>query len=485
MRFNHLSRVVRSIGFRLTLWNSAIIVLCGAATLLGLRVGLYRALLSEADSGLLDDLIEVERSLHDEQIHGGNAREEFERKAESHVHHAWFAQLFESQGNESWSTKGRPAEGAKLSADGTNLQPRTMGEYRLVSQRLEAPIDGVQSIQVGMSLRSIDEQLARADWISFPIALTILAVAPALGFWLSQRATRPLRDIVESISRIRENDLGERLPIRGSWDEIDHLSVKINDLLDRLSSFLRSNRDFVTNAAHEIRSPLAAIHGSVEYALSHQRTEGEYKELLGDMMDRTHALTSMVNQLLFLAEAETDRLRTNTEVLDLLALAEKTVSMFEALAESKFIKLEIVHRDRVLAKADARHMSQVVMNLVDNAIKFTDLGGRIEVEVRRDADRQVAVLVVRDSGMGIAADELPHVFERFYRGKFARHQRQGTGLGLSICKAIVTASGGRISVSSKVGLGTEFCVELLEAVQPPSTSAANGSINPTQVSLLS
>ncbi|MBY0589245.1 HAMP domain-containing protein [bacterium] len=484
MHFSHLSRVSRSIGFRLTLWNSLIIVLCGAATLLGLRVGLYRALLSEADNGLLDDLLEVERTLNDQQLVGGDAREVLERKAESHVHHAWFVQLFNAGNNEQWGSRGRP-DGISLKPNGIDAIPRTSGEYRMVSQKFESPIQGVHSIQVGMSLRSIDGQMTRADWIAFPIAISILAVAPALGFWLSQRATRPLRDMIDSIARIRENDLGGRLPIRGAGDEIDHLSVKINDLLDRLGLYLRSNRDFVTNAAHEIRSPLAAIHGSVEYALSHHRSEAEYKELLGDMMERTHALTSMVNQLLFLAEAESDRLRVSTDVLDLLSLAEKTVSMFEALAESKFIKLELVNGEKVFAKADARHMSQVVMNLVDNAIKFTDLGGRIEVEVRRDVQRSVAVLVVRDSGMGIGPDELPHVFDRFYRGKFARYQRQGTGLGLSICKSIVTASGGRISVSSKIGEGTEFRVELVEAVQPPLNPSSSSLMSPAQSSLLS
>jgi signal transduction histidine kinase len=433
-------------------------------------VGLYRALISEADNILLDDLIEVERVLNDQQLSGGDSTIEIERKAESRVHNAWFAQLMSASGKEQWSTLGRPSRLINLPTS-IRSQPMTHGDYRLVTQVLESPIDGVGAIRVGMSLRSVNEQMARNDWIAFPITLAVLGIAPALGFWLSQRATRPLRDMIGATARIREQDLNDRLPIRGSGDEIDHLSEKINDLLDRLGMYLRNNRDFVTNAAHEIRSPLAAIHGSVEYALSHHRTEPEYKELLGDMMDRTHALTSMVNQLLFLAEAETDRLRVGHESVDLLSVAEKVVDMFEALAESKFIKLELIKGDRVWAKADSRHMNQVVMNLVDNAIKFTDIGGRVELEVRRDNDKQTAVLVVRDSGMGISAEELPHVFERFYRGKFARHQRQGTGLGLSICKSIVTVSGGRISVSSQLGEGTEFRVELLQAASPsPSGS---------------
>ncbi len=449
-----------------------IIVLCVSATLLALRVGLYRALLSEVDNILLDDLIEVERVLNDQQLTGGDPNIEIERKAESRVHNAWFAQFMNVSGKEEWSTLGRPSRFTSLPVTNRS-QPITHGDYRLVTQVLESPIEGVGAIRVGMSLRSLDEQVSRNDWIAFPIALAVIGVAPALGFWLSQRATRPLRDMIDATARIREQDLNDRLPIRGSGDEIDHLSEKINDLLDRLGMYLRNNRDFVTNAAHEIRSPLAAIHGSVEYALSHNRTEVEYKELLGDMMDRTHALTSMVNQLLFLAEAETDRLRIGHESVDLLSVVEKVIDMFEALAESRFIKIELIKGEHVWAKADARHMNQVVMNLVDNAIKFTDIGGRVELEVRRDDEKQTAILVVRDSGMGISAEELPYVFERFYRGKFARHQRQGTGLGLSICKSIVTVSGGRISVSSQLGQGTEFRVELLQAVSPsPSGSMA-------------
>jgi signal transduction histidine kinase len=477
MRFNRLSRLFRSIGFRLTLWNSLIIVLCVSGTLLALRVGLYRALLTEADNILLDDLIEVERVLADQQLSGGDPRIEIERKAESRIHNAWFAQLLDATGKEKWSTLGRSSRFVDLPLTDQSY-PVTQGDYRIVSQVLESPIQGVGAIRVGMSLRSVGEQVTRNDWIAFPVALAVVGVAPALGFWLSQRATRPLRDMIESTARIREQDLNDRLPIRGAGDEIDHLSEKINDLLDRLGTYLRNNRDFVTNAAHEIRSPLAAIHGSVEYALSHNRTVPEYKELLGDMMDRTHALTSMVNQLLFLAEAETDRLRVGHESVDLLSVVEKIIDMFEALAESKFIKIELIKGDRVWAKADPRHMNQVVMNLVDNAIKFTDIGGRVELEVRRDDEKQTAILVVRDSGRGISADELPHIFERFYRGKFARHQRQGTGLGLSICKSIVTASGGRISVSSRPGEGTEFRVELWQGVSPlPPSSIVTAAIS--------
>jgi signal transduction histidine kinase len=296
--------------------------------------------------------------------------------------------------------------------------------------------------------------------------------------------------MIRTTARLRPGELGQRMPIRGTGDELDSLARTINGLLDRITSYLKQEHDFLANAAHDLRTPLAAIRSSVEVALSGRRTEAEYHELLALVIDQCSALQTLVNQLLLLAETDADRLQTDPEPVALDQVVARATEMFEAVAEFHGIELRTAGLAPALVAGNRHHLRQVVNNLLDNAIKFTaanlpaqaepgtnggpparESGGRptIDVELVRDDQRQQVRLRVTDGGIGIAAEHLPHIFERFYRSDKVRGRdsaTHGNGLGLSICKAIVEAHSGTIQVRSQLGHGTVFIVNLPLAASP-------------------
>jgi signal transduction histidine kinase len=326
--------------------------------------------------------------------------------------------------------------------------------------------EGPLELRVGSARDFIDRDVLLLSEL-IALALAVIAVAaPLIGYWLAGRATRPLATILRTTARLRPDRLAERLPLRGSGDELDRLSATINGLLDRIAAHLQRQRDFVANAAHELRSPLAAVRTSVEVALDHDRTPAEYRELLADVAEECDGLGGLVNQLLLLAEGDSGLLRPAGRVrLD--KVVARAVDMFRGSAEQGGIRLEAPALPPAEVAGDERHLRQVVNNLLDNAVKFTPPGGRVSVELglsppagRRPVE---AVLWVADTGEGIPPEHLPHVFERFYRADRARARDRpgaGNGLGLSICQTIVTAYGGRIDAASRPGRGTVMTVVL-------------------------
>ena len=198
-------------------------------------------------------------------------------------------------------------------------------------------------------------------------------------------------------------------------------------------------------------------------ALDRLRTPEEYAGLLTDVAEECSRLTNLVNRLLLLAEGDAGRLAARDQVAQLDKVIRESVNMFEAVAESKGVELKIVNLPAVSATGEEYHLRQVVRNLIDNAIKFTPAAGRVTVDLVADRDKKQARLHVKDSGIGIPAEDLPRIFERFYRGDRSRCRDNtpgGSGLGLAICKAIVTALHGTIDVKSHPGHGSSFTVTL-------------------------
>ncbi|HEY5314298.1 MAG TPA: ATP-binding protein, partial [Pirellulales bacterium] len=291
----------------------------------------------------------------------------------------------------------------------------------------------------------------------------VLLVSPLGGYWLAGRATRPLARIIDTTARLHPSNLEERLQIRGTRDELDRLSQTVNALLDRIAAYISQNRQFTANAAHELRSPLAAIQNSLEVGLNADRSAEEYHELLGETLEECGVLRDLVNQMLLLAESDAGRLEVSPDPFRLDLVAQKSHEMFVGVAEAADLRLRLdCQGPPVLIYGDANRLRQVVNNLIDNAIKFSQAGGTITVSVHREHARH-AVLEVADTGIGIAAEDLPHVFERFYRGDKSRQRKDrsgGTGLGLSICSSIAAAHNGTIKVESTLGQGTTVTVTL-------------------------
>jgi heavy metal sensor kinase len=472
-RLNTLRHTLR---FRLMMWNAVVVGLTTVIALFGLRIGVRFALLREIDALLKEDLQEVALAIPDvysptsEVLH-----EELNRKALGHNAHRWYVRFIADDGEEIWASRNTPTPRPGFPND-ADFSPATLGEFRVMQYRernMPAPI----TIRVGASLSLMHENLTQVDRLVFFVMGGVCLAAPLLGYWLAGRTTGFLRQTIRTTTQLHPDQLQERLPIRGTGDELDQLAQAFNLLLDRIARHLQERRDFLANAAHDLRTPLAAIRSSVEVALSSQRSCDEYQELLDGVIEEGAALETLVNQLLLLSETEAEGLKQRGTRFALDEVVLKAIDMFEAVADAKGVRMLRQQVDHVLVEGNRQHLRQVLNNLLDNAIKFTSAGGQVTVTLRRADERRLAVLEVADTGIGISEAEVPRIFERFFRADNARRREtdhKGSGLGLSICRAVVETHNGRITATSQIGQGTTFVVTLPLAAETTSPAVSEG-----------
>ena len=461
MRFGPLRQLFRTLRFRLTFWNTVAILVLVSGALWGVREGVRWTLVSELDKDLAEDINEVRLAIERFYPDWEKIRDELDRKARSHSGRRWYVRIFSSDSTLLLSSESAPElEMPAVSAVRHGSYNR--GGFRLLQQPITPGRAPKMVVRVGSRRDAVDEDIARMTNIILLSFAFIVVVAPLSGYWLAGRAVSPLATILQTTARLHPDNLSERLPLRGSGDELDQLSLTMNGMLDRLAAHLEQQRAFVANAAHELRSPLAAMRTAVEVALERERSNQEYRDLLADLVEQCSALANLINHLLLLAEGDAGLLHADTEVrLD--QMATWAVDMFHGIAEQRGLELRAKVSGPVSVRGNNVHLREVVLNLIDNALKFTPANGSVTVEVSAPPRSGRAELRVRDTGIGISAEDLPKVFERFYRADKSRQRDQptgGNGLGLSICQAIVNSYGGDIAVASTVGEGTTVTVSL-------------------------
>jgi heavy metal sensor kinase len=287
------------------------------------------------------------------------------------------------------------------------------------------------------------------------IAFLLLAVIG--GLLLARVSLRPIASSIDAARRLNPEDLTARLPLSGAGDELDQLATTVNSLLDRVSQKHEQLIRFTSDASHELRSPLTALRTAIEIAMQQPRSNEGYRELLGMLGEQCQRLTDLVNNLLLLARADAGEIALTVSSVDLALVVREVIELFQPLMDEHRLILRTDIPKQLPTSGDRLRLSQLITNLFDNAIKFTNMGGTIDVRLKsRDGH---AVFSIMDTGIGIAPDRLPHIFGRFYRADDSR-TRGGAGLGLSICHWIVVAHGGTISVTSELNCGTMILVEL-------------------------
>ncbi len=291
------------------------------------------------------------------------------------------------------------------------------------------------------------------------LALTILSILfAALASWVSiGQALAPLQTVTQTAEQItRADDLSRRIPYRGPpSDEIGLLIRAFNHTLERLENLFTSQQRFLADVSHELRTPLTVIKGNADLV----RKFGADNESLDSIKDEADRLTRLVGDLLLLAQAESGKLPLNLRPVELDMLLTDVFQEMRVLAGEK-VKLKLTDIDQILVHGDPDRLKQVFINLISNAIHYTPAGGNVYLTLSKAGDKAKAI--VRDTGPGIPAEDLPHVFDRFYRGEKSRTRSKsgGFGLGLSIAYWIVDTHKGRIEVDSHEGQGTTFCVYL-------------------------
>jgi len=289
-----------------------------------------------------------------------------------------------------------------------------------------------------------------------PVAV---AVAIGGGYWLMKRALRPVDEITQSAERITSRNLSERLPALNTGDEMERLSGSLNGMIARLEESFQHVSRFSADASHELRTPLTILHGELEAIVQRPELGPDAREAIASALEETERLAKIVESLLAISRLDAGEVKMERERLDLADLAATTTEQMRLLAEDKRITLRCETGRRVEVEGNRSRLKQVVVNLLDNAIKYTPEAGTVQVRV--GAANGSALLEIEDDGVGIPAEALPHLFERFYRVDKARsRQMGGTGLGLSIVKSICAAHGGQVKVESAEGKGSRFRVEL-------------------------
>jgi heavy metal sensor kinase len=457
-----LKQAARTIRFRLMIWNAAVVVVTAGLTLVGMQIGVRQALLHEVDTFLLDDLDALTESvLADADSFTPQSRKRSPSWLQRHGH-GRFVTLLDRQGNFLWASDDQPMD-LPPEMPLTNFGPAYIGEYRVAQRAVNDDAGRPLLVRVGIPRTVLDEDISRVDFLAMEVATIALVISLPLGYWLARRVVRVLGDMTQRTGDLRPMQLDERLPIRGTGDELDQLATTINGLLDRIASYLSRREDFVANAAHELRTPVAAIRSTAEVALGAPRSQGDYEQFLEDVIEECATLEYLVNQLLLLAEGDAQRLRVHWQQLAFDEIVTQCCDMFEALAETLQLELHVETIPTTVAGGNRHHLRQVLNNLLDNAIKFTPPGGRIDVRLWHDHDLQQAVLTVSNTGPGVDPEGISRIFDRFYQADKARHRdqaRRGTGLGLSICKTIVEAHGGTIMAESVPDQLTTFTVRL-------------------------
>ena len=309
------------------------------------------------------------------------------------------------------------------------------------------PLDPVESMQDHLFV-----QLA----LGLPIAVV---VAVGGGFLLVKRALKPVDQIAHKAEQITQHNLSERLPVARTADELERLSLSLNHMITRLEDAFLNSKRFVADASHELRTPLTVLRAELESIASDEHLTPELRETFGSLLEEVERLAKIVERLFALSRLDAGEAQAEWVQFDLAELATTTADQMKLLAEDKGISVAYDAAQRVTVEGDRARLKQVIVNLLDNAIKYSPSGGAIHLNVTSSNGH--AVLEVADNGIGIPADALPHVFDRFFRVDKARSgDPNGAGLGLSIVKSICAAHGAEVEVESVSARGSRFRIKL-------------------------
>jgi len=460
---------LRSLRFRITALYAAL--LSGALVLFGATIylGLQRYLYSNLQETLADECRTIETGLLSQhpfrrpQWLQQEIEESFTPEANGHfirVTQEGAGVIFASREPKDGSfDPTRVPSPAQQQDRPQKVRQRDGHSLLVVSSRFTAA-DGTRFItESGFSNRQI-EVVLDGLLVTFGIYMPFLVlVAVISGYWLMRRSLRPVDEITRRAEGITSSNLSERLPVIRTGDELERLSVALNRMIERLDDAFQHIHRFSADASHELRTPLTILQLELEGLVQNRKLDPSLIDEVGSALEETGRMSHIVENLLTISRLDAGELKIDKSRLDLVQLASSCTEQMQLLAEEKSITLRCQVGDQVYIEGDRSRLQQVIVNLVDNAIKYTQEGGEIRVTVRQDTS--VAILEVSDNGAGIPADALPHVFERFFRADKARSRDLGgAGLGLAIVKSICIAHGAEISVSSQEGRGTCFTVEL-------------------------
>jgi len=454
---------VRSLRFRLAVWYfCTVAVICALAATgywFAIRSELNRAL----DQGLRYRLIGLREFL--EGVEPGGDREIASRLNEiSQLGELY--QVFDANGTPIAQSRGLARHGVpqrapsglgfeiRYGAGGTADFPLRLA-WQKVRIGSHALILGVADPQ-----RKFEGVLRAFTTVLLVSTPFILALATACGLWLGRRALKPVARISDDARAITESNLSARLAVPDSRDEMQQLSETLNDMLERIEQSFTRTRQFTADASHELRAPMTLIYAAAQHSLRRERSREELVDSMQKILRESRRTTALIDDLLLLARGDAGRESATPEVMDAGPLVRDAAEQATAMAAAKEISVSLqLETGGLPVRANEAQLRRLLLILIDNALKYTPSGGRVTIAGRADASG--VTISVADTGAGISPDDLPHIFERFWRAdKVRSREAGGTGLGLTIAKQIADLHGAHLGVQSEIGRGSTFGIRL-------------------------
>ncbi len=454
----------RSIRFRLTAGYTAILAVTFAIVGVGVWMAIRTSIDKTVDKELRSRVNAIRNYLGRQNSAGDAPLEELIENAalappgtRFRIADARGVWKYRSPGTEAWEPT--PPEPSSLPKRGRG---KTIWEKGKPVRVLSAAVPlGV--IQIGMPIDEFGEMLDAFTWTAFLASPVLLLFAAAGGYWMSRRALAPVGRIARTAENIEARNLSARLPLRGTGDELDHLSTTLNAMFGRLEDAFRRITQFTADASHELRTPVAIIRTTAEVIRRRPRSQEEYAQALDRILAESERTTELIEALMLLARADANVEDVIPEPVELAELVRASCADACVLAEAAGLTLEYQVASPHTVSGDRRALRRLLLILLDNAIKYSRPGGeiRLSLDLCQNRDRPGALFQVRDNGIGISPEDLPHIFERFYRASKDRSRKMGgLGLGLSIAQSIVLRHGGEIQAESRLGEGSIFHVFL-------------------------
>jgi heavy metal sensor kinase len=475
------SKLLRTIGMRLTIWGTGVTLAVCAILCVLLYAGLFYALRGEIDTFLEGEVHEFMVIVNSHPNDDAGLEHAIRYELGSRARHDLAFRLLDQEGQVIVTSEpDDPTGNAWIPPRGwrdsePHLYHQTVSPagqtfpFRICSLRVTTADGRACTAQAVYLLDRMTASLTSFRRVCAVALVLATFFAVAAGWIVSRRSLRPVRILTETAKQVGADTLGRRVPLAGTDDELDRLAETINGMLDRIERHVRQMRQFTADASHELRSPLAALRGNAEVALNRDRTVEELRRVLEDSIDHYDRLSRIAEDLLLLAKADAGRPIIRQEKVQLDRAVRGVIELYEPLACDLGIRLQLEDCRQILLEGDGARLRQLVGNLLDNAIKHTDAGGRIRISLA-SMDGS-ARLEITDTGSGIPAEHLSRVFDRFYRVDRARSARHGgAGLGLAISRTIVEAHGGSIRITSEPGEGTTVYVELPAISRLPGSS---------------
>jgi len=463
MYLKHLLKIRKTVGFRLTAWYSVIFILSSLFLFVMAYFFLSSALHRQDRKTILLELGELSAKYKT----GGMSSLKKELKIEKKIRkkNPLFIRIAGAKNNT--LNIFLPYQWAEFDLNklekvipNSNRKwirlPAISDEYvvEVASTRLS---DG-HWLQVGMSTENREGVLERFREIFAAIMIPLVLLGFITGFFLSFRALRPIRQLIGTVRSIDIGKMEARVPSPGTGDELDELIRLFNGMMKKIKTLINAMKGSLDNVAHDFRTPMTRFRGMAEMALRAGQDGELCREALADCIEESDRILKMLNTLMDISEAETGVMNLDLKVVDISALMDGVVDLYRYVAEEKSLSIHMSAPHGLSVTVDPNRISQILANLLDNAIKYTPAGGQISIEAYK---RQGEVVIrIKDTGTGISHEELPMIWDRLYRAD-PNYSLKGLGLGLSQVKAIIQAHNGRVDVVSKLGKGSTFSIYLL------------------------